>query len=313
MTAAWLFPGHGAQYVGMGRAVLRSASSGPAWLARAETMSLLPLKSYLELGPLSTLTCPTVLEPLLAALSGAYVDWLRKQGVKPCAVAGYSAGEVGAMYAAQVFDAETCLHIACIRGRILETAASERPGAMISVSGLPLAQLADCAETARDAGAIEVAAYNSPLHMTLSGVTSALDLAASNARAGGATVGGIDAAGPWHTQLMDPARETLKAAIADLPFAEAQVPVWTSAAGTWTKDPELLRAALSDSLCNTIRWTSVVEGLLKTCNDFLEVGPGRMLWGLLGQYRLPPGTHRKFIERAGATKLNLSTLLHAKR
>lgn len=312
MKSAWMFPGHGAQYVGMGRALLRSTTSGPAWLAQAEAMSGLALQACMERGPLSTLTSPIVLEPLIAAVSGAYICWLREQDIHPFAVAGYSAGEVGAMYAANVFDAETCLHIACIRGKILERAALERPGGMISVSGLHLVKMASFAVRAADTGVIDIAGYNSPLHITLSGEYSALESAASHASVAGARVGSIHAAGPWHTRLMESARDELDVALSHVSFAKAQVPVWTSAAGSCTQDPARLKRALSDSLCNTVRWTSVMEGLLKECDDFLEVGPGRMLWGLLGQYRLPPGTHRRFIQRAGATRLKFSTLPNIK-
>lgn len=305
MNGVWMFPGHGSQNPGMGRALLEKTSIGRGWLTRAETLSGLPLGDFARRGPVSTLLRPEVLEPLLAVISIAYVDWLRAEGVEPEAVAGYSAGEIGAMYAAAVFDAETCLKIALIRGELLEKVAMERPGGMVSLSGLPLSQLAKFAETDKDNEVIRVAAFNSPRHVTLAGQWKALSKAVAAANAKGAEFGKVQAAGPWHTPLLDPIRRVLRQKLARLPFNTARIPVWTGVNGASSIDTEILRDALANSVSHPVRWTAVIRGLLEDHNCFLEVGPDHTLWGLLGQYPLPPGVTRQFLERMDSSHLRL--------
>ncbi len=97
MTVAWVFAGHGAQYVGMGRTVLHDTAAGRLWLADAERVSGLPLGELASHGPARALIDPLVLEPLLAAVSGTYADLLLAEDGPPAAVAAYSAGHVAAL------------------------------------------------------------------------------------------------------------------------------------------------------------------------------------------------------------------------
>jgi len=306
VSTAWVFPGHGSQYVGMGQALLRDTLQGRAWLAHAEEVSGLPLGDYAAHGPVAQLARPTVLEPLLAAVSCAYVDWLRAADLRPAAVAGYSAGEVAAMYAARVFDAETCLRIACLRGEAL--AAAALPGGMISLHGLPVAELIELVVEVGQDESVGVAAYNGPRHLIVAGSPIALARVAARGHALGAEAGALDAAGPWHTRLADTARRQLIAALAALPFAMPCIPVWLGSSGAACGDSAALRRSLADSIVLPVRWNALVDGLLAAgIEDFLEVGPGRTLYGLLGQMPLPPQIRRGFLERPGLKRLRPPT------
>lgn len=303
MSSAWLFPGHGSQYVGMGRALLRDTVQGRDWLALAENISGLPLGRLMERGPLLELTRPTVLEPLLACVSCAYVDWLVAAGMVPSALAGYSAGEVAAMYAAGIFDAQTCLRISCLRGAALEQAALLQPGSMMSLSGLPLADLLACLDNDAD---VAVAAYNGPRHVTVSGTATGLSQATARARNAGAQTGRLDVAGPWHTELVAAACRRLHADLAECVFAEPKIPVWLGSTGATCCDPVKLRASLADSIVLPVQWQTVVEGLVAgDIEAFLEVGPGHILCGLLGQMPLPRRIITHFVERQGMVRLRL--------
>jgi [acyl-carrier-protein] S-malonyltransferase len=309
MSTAWMFPGHGAQYPRMGHSLFRETSQGRRWLVEAEAISGLELGVIASGARPHALKTPSVIEPLLAAVSGAYVDFLRAQGSAPAAVAGYSAGEVSAMYAAGVFDAETCLRIACKRGEILTAAAAKYPGGMMSLHGLPVADVVALVN-GRGGGFVAVAAFHSPHHLTVAGEWDSLSVVVAEARAKGARAVAVDVAGPWHTPLMDPVRPALAVALAQFPFAPAQMPVWTSATGTSSTDPAVLRRALSDAVAAPVRWTAMVDGLLADgVDDFLEVGPGRTLWGLLGQLRSQRHFSRRFLERAAQPRSNAH--LHA--
>lgn len=301
---AWLFPGHGSQYVGMGKTLLRETKRGRAWLALAESISGLPLGTVMERGPTSELARPSILEPLLAVISGAYVDWLRESEIRPAAVAGYSAGEVAAMYAAGVFDAETCIRAACLRGRELEQAAVATPGGMMAVFGLPASDLVALIESVGASEFVDIAAYNGPRHLSVAGTAVGLARIAVRARALGAQISILSVAGPWHTHYIRPAADRLKRELAALPFKPPSMPVWLGSEGVANSDSRNLRRSLADSIALPVRWHALVTGLI--CDNvkaFLEVGPGHSLCGLFSQMSLPSAIQYHFIERPGMTRL----------
>jgi [acyl-carrier-protein] S-malonyltransferase len=307
MKTAWVFAGHGAQYVGMGRAILHETAVGRSWLAAAEAVSGLKLGRLASQGPARALTDPCVLEPLLAAVAGAHSELLQAEEGPPAAVAGYSAGHVAALYAAGVMDRQTCLQVACVRGAALARAAARVPGGMVGVHGLPEDQLAWLAED-DDAHPATVAARNGPTHVVFSGTTLALSRAASRASAAGAATAPLDVAGPWHSHWLEPEVAEIAAAIASLTFRPAFVPVWSTVTGLATQDPESLRWTLAASVAAPIEWHATVMAMCASGLDaFVEVSPGRSLWGLLGQLPPPHGFARRYVESVrGPTALVLT-------
>ncbi|SIT43199.1 putative Malonyl CoA-acyl carrier protein transacylase [Paraburkholderia ribeironis] len=311
MRTAWVFPGHGSQYIGMGRKLVEETAAGRRWIELAENVSGLPLGKLIEKGPASEISRPEVVEPLLAAVSCAYVDWLVASSRTPAAVAGYSAGEVAAMYAASVFDAEVCMHIACLRGEALKHAAAQQQGSMMSLYGSPVAELTESLEHAESHETARIAAFNGPRHLTISGTLDGLKTVALRGLASGAQVGLIDVAGPWHTPLVESAQRRLRVELAALPFAPPRVPIWLGSEGAVCSDTARLRRSLADSVVLPVRWQAVVEGLIFAGIDaFLEVGPGHVLCGMLGQMSLPPNVKHAFLERSGSGRLRIPTHIH---
>jgi len=315
MSTAWVFAGHGAQYVGMGRAILHETAAGRLWLSAAEKASGLPLGRLAMQGPARALTEPRVLEPLLAAVSGAHADLLQAEEGLPAAVGAYSAGHVAALYAAGVIDRETCLQVAVIRGAALARAASRVPGGMIAVHGLPEELLSLLAED-DDAHPACVAARSGPMHVVYSGTALALSRAAARASAAGAATAPLDVAGPWHGHWLETEAREIAAGLASLPFRMAFVPVWSTVTGLATQDAESLRWALSASVAAPVEWHATVVAMCAAGIDsFVEVSPGRSLWGLLGQLPQPHGFSRRYVEcvrgltakrRRGGTPPNVS-------
>jgi [acyl-carrier-protein] S-malonyltransferase len=240
---------------------------------------------------------PLVLEPLLAAVSGAYADVLRARGETPAAVCGYSAGHVPALYAAGVIDRATCIRIACIRGAALSSAASAVPGGMIGVHGLPEHVLTYLAEDDPVEPA-SIGARNGPALVVYSGSHPALARAAARATKAGAVVSGLlDVAGPWHTPLLEPASVAIETAIAALPFRPAKIPVYSTVTGLASKDAAFLRWNVAASVARSVEWHAAVQAMLAAgMRTFVEVSPGRVLWGLLGQQDPAFGFKRRYQE-----------------
>lgn len=304
MAMAWVFPGQGSQYPGMGWELFRRFAVAREWLVAAEELSRQPLAERAQRGPLAELTRPNVLEPLLAALNCAYVDYLRERGLRPACVAGYSAGEVAALYAAGVLDRHQVLRVAVLRGNILERWAANLEGGMVALYGVPATVLEGLACEAGAAGHVSVGARNGPRHLTVTGTRAAVAIVERRALAAGANSAAIDAAGPWHCPLLADASQELLERLRGVSFRAPRLPVFVCATGKPAFDPRALKAHSAAQLSRPIEWQTAVSEILKRgVRMFLEVGPGRVLNGLLSQQALPVGVRRQFLERPdGATR-----------
>jgi [acyl-carrier-protein] S-malonyltransferase len=296
MSTAWIFGGHGGQYAGMGRYIMQQTAVGRAWLEAAERISGLPLGRLALQGPERALIDPAVLEPLLAAVSGAWAELLMNEEGPPAAVAASSAGHVAALYAAGVVDRDTSLSIACIRGAALSRAATQVQGGMVAVHGLAEELLVAIAED-DDEEAASIAARNAPTYVVYSGAADTLARAAARASHAGAVTAPLEVAGPWHSPFLAPASQEIEAAMAGFRFAPARVPVWSSVTALATDDPDRLRWCVGASVRCTIEWHATVSAMLDAgIHSFVEVSPGRSLYGLLGQVVTPRGCRRRYVE-----------------
>src|SRR5215472_8135932 len=159
MKQAWLFPGQGSQYPGMGRWLWETDPVAKEILEAAACHSAIPLRSLMMRGSRIELMRPEVMEPAIIAVQTSYVMTLRRHRILPDVVAGYSLGEIGAMFAAGVFSLEDALRIAVLRGRILQVTADTRDWRMIAATGLAVGY-----QPGRDTA---IAAWNGPTDLTL--------------------------------------------------------------------------------------------------------------------------------------------------
>jgi [acyl-carrier-protein] S-malonyltransferase len=256
------------------------------------------LADFARRGPLTELTRPAVLEPLLTALNCAYADHLRECVPRPTCVAGYSAGEVAALYAAGVLDRRQALQVAVLRGRILERQAAGLSGGMIALYGIPAVVLERLVRETQDSGCVAIGARNGHCHLTITGVRPAVAEVERRALALGASSATIDAAGPWHCELVAEASRELLEGLRVVPFRSPRLPIFVCATGTAISNPGDLKIHLAAQLSRPIQWNTAVTEMLKHgIRLFLEVGPGRVLNGLLSQQELPAAVRRHFLER----------------
>lgn len=287
-NVAFLFPGQGAQTVGMGAAVCAKVSAARALFDRASTILDYDLLTLCTEGPAEQLDTTAVSQPALFVCSLAALEQLKQdspQLVDSCrATAGLSLGEYTALVFAGVMDFETGLRVVAARGRAMQDAADATSSGMVSILGLERAQVESICCDARQGETLEIANLLCPGNIVASGHTGACERAADLATAAGAMkVIPLAVAGAFHTGLMQPAVERLRAALADAPLNRPRIPVVSNVDAQPHDDPEEIRQLLVRQVCSPVRWEDSVRYMLDTLgiNQFYELGPGRVLCGLL--------------------------------
>lgn len=283
---AFLFPGQGAQSVGMARDVEQS----PAARRLFEAASILLGYDLLDVcvnGPADRLDSTAVSQPALFVSGLAAVEKLKEDdpaAVDGCAAAaGLSLGEYTALVFAGAIDFEDGLRLVKVRGESMQAAADAVPGAMVSVLGLEPAKLEEVCERASSAGRVRIANHLCPGNLVVSGDAAACgEVERLAPDAGAMKTIRLSVAGAFHTELMRPAVEPLSAALAKTTIRPPRIPVYSNVDVQPHADPDEIRAVLVRQILEPVLWERIVRRLLAEEFDrFYELGPGRVLAGLL--------------------------------
>ena len=284
---AFLFPGQGAQTVGMGAAVCAKAPAARVLFDRASSVLGYDLYELCTEGPAAELDS-TVFQPALFVAGLAAVEQLKQDApelVSTCtAAAGLSLGEYTALVFAGVMDFEACLRVVQERGRAMQDAADATSSGMISVLGMEREQVEKLVAEARSDQTLEVANLLCPGNIVCSGETAACERLLTLATAAGAMkVIPLAVAGAFHTSLMQSAVERLRKALADVPMKKPRIPVVSNVDAQPHDDPDEIRELLIKQVCSQVRWEDSMRYLLEQqqITQFYELGPGRVLAGLL--------------------------------
>ena len=281
MKTAWLYPGQGSQFCGMGRDLWATFSPAREVLEMAESLCECPLGEYSLRGPAATLTRTDVLQPAVTAMNIGCTLLLRDAGYQPDMVAGHSLGEFSALFAAGVLTAEETLRLVIERGRAMNLAAEQSRGGMLALKGLTDAQTEALVAEA-GAGEVCVANYNSPDQIVVSGTTDGLKRFAHAVRAAGALCIELPVAGAWHSSAMKSAAEAFERELDKVRLRDANCPVYLNTTGEPETDAGRIGASLRKQMLSPVRWRYIVEGMRTAdAGTFLEVGPGKVLRGLL--------------------------------
>jgi [acyl-carrier-protein] S-malonyltransferase len=305
---AWLFPGHGSQYAGMG-GWCRTDTNARELFDMAETLSDLPIRRAMARGPISDLTRPDILEPALVALQIAQVERLRRQAFRPDAVAGYSVGEIAALYTAGVLSRIDAVRFAATRGRLLQSLADRGSWCMVAVSRIDCGELAPAFASLMREGSFAIGAFNARDHITITGVESAVGRAEALAVTRGAACARLDVAGPWHSMIARDIATDVAALLASISFRVPTIPVWLGTTGAREERPAECRRVLADQLWRPVLWTNVLTGLWAAgVRSTLEIGPGHTLTGYLRR-NWPAGRYSAaFLERENGRSLDTADL-----
>jgi [acyl-carrier-protein] S-malonyltransferase len=288
--SALVFPGQGSQSVGMGQALSAASPAAAAVFAAADAALDESISALAWNGPAADLDRTENAQPALLSASIAYLAAVRERwaalGIDepPIAfAAGHSMGQYSAFVAAEVISLADAVRLVRERGRLMQASGSGRDGAMAAILGLDDAQLPALVERASAQGIFGVANRNAPGQVVVSGERAAIDAAAEIARELGARKAIIlPVSVAAHSPLMAEAAEGMRRILADIDFRDPSIPLLANAGARSITTADEARAELVDHLSAGVDWVAAVERMAAAGVDtFIEVGPGRVLTGLI--------------------------------
>jgi [acyl-carrier-protein] S-malonyltransferase len=284
---AFLFPGQGAQTVGMGQRLAEMLPSVRQLYDRASAVLGYDLAKVCFQGPAEELDSTVYSQPALFVTSLAALEALRAESpeaVLSCeAAAGLSLGEYTAMVFADAMDFESGLRLVQKRGAAMQEASDATPSGMVSILGLEPVQVESLCQRARGGEILQIANFLCPGNIVVSGVNEACERIAEMAESAGAMKAvPLAVAGAFHTPIMRPADQRLAEALADVRIQKPKIPVISNVDAMPHDDPGEIRQLLIKQVLEPVRWEASMRYLLAQGFDqFYEVGPGRVLRGLL--------------------------------
>lgn len=275
LKLGFVFPGQGAQYVGMGADLADTYPEARAKFEEANDILGYDLASLCFRGPGEKLNRTEVTQPAILAASMAVVEVLKAQGVLPVMAAGLSLGEYSALVAAQSIAYEDAVGLLAIRGRLMQEAVGEGEGAMLAVSGLANEQVI---QVCNQYG-IEPANFNCPGQVVVAGYTEAVEAASSGFIEEGGRVTRLTVSVPSHCRLMRPAAEKLAPHIENLMIKSPAFPVINNVSAQ-VGDLSQIKSRLIAQLYSPVRWEESLRLMMGEVDYVVEVGPGTVLAGL---------------------------------
>lgn len=289
MRVAYVFPGQGAQYVGMGVELAEAFPQARAVFDRASSVLGLDLLELCRSGPEDVLQRTENTQPAILTTSVACLEVVRGRIPEPEVAAGLSLGEYSALVCAGSLQLEDAVWLVRQRGLFMQEATRGRDTAMAAVLGLPAEAVEDVCRQASAQGVCEASNYNAPDQVVVAGDRAAVEEAVRLARAAGARRAVLLAvSAPFHTSLMRPAAERLQDALERVPLRDAAVPVVPNVTAQPVRRADEIRRLLVEQVASPVRWAQSVRRMAADGVDtFVELGPGTVLSGLVK--RCAPG------------------------
>ena len=286
MSKAYIFPGQGSQFPGMGKALYERSEEAREMMDKANEILGFPITDIMFGESSEDLKATRVTQPAIFIHS---VVLARCSGLDaPAMAAGHSLGEFSALAAAGAMDFEDALRLVAVRASAMQKCCETVPGTMAAIINLPSETIEEiCAACS---GIVVPANYNSEGQVVISGEVDAIKEACVKLKEAGAKRAlPLPVSGAFHSPLMEPARLELAEAIDKTPFRVPVCPVYQNVTALPTTDPDLIKDNLLRQLTAPVRWTQTVQNMVADgADDFLEIGPGAVLQGLVR--RIAPET-----------------------
>ncbi|MEJ2164851.1 MAG: ACP S-malonyltransferase [Desulfobacterales bacterium] len=279
---AFLFPGQGSQSVGMGEEFYREFDIVREIFDMTEEITRLNISKLCFKGPMEDLTMTVNLQPAVTAVNRACLAVIEKEDIPYQFCAGHSLGEFSALCAAGVNSKEDTIRLVLKRGQLMHREAGRHQGAMNAIVGLPIDEVSELvAEVQRD-GIVSVANHNTELQVVITGAPASVDRVSSLAAGRGAKAVPLKVSGAWHSDLIKGAVGEYKEYLDTIAFNAPQTKVFFNVTADVEENPEEIRDIMARQLCSPVRWYDAMNKMISEAVDvFVEVGPGRVLAGLL--------------------------------
>ncbi len=286
MTRAFLFPGQGAQTIGMGRDLAENWTEARAVFEEVDDALDESLSSLIWDGDIATLTLTANAQPALMACSLATVRALEAEGVSIDAatfVAGHSLGEYSALTAAGALTLADAARLLRARGEAMQAAVPVGEGAMAAILGLDLETVQSVVETAAQGQVCAAANDNDPAQVVVSGHKGAVERATAEAKSAGARRAlMLPVSAPFHCSLMEPAARAMAQALAEVDILRPAVPLVANVVAEAVSDPATIRSLLVDQICGSVRWRESVMWMgAQGVTETWEIGAGKALTGMV--------------------------------
>ena len=300
---AFLFPGQGSQSVGMGEEFYREYDIVREIFDMTEDITRINFSKLCFKGPMEELTMTVNLQPAVTAVNLACLAVIEKENIAYQFCAGHSLGEYGALCAAGVNSKEDTIRLVYKRGELMHREASKHQGAMHAIVGLPIEAVSELVAEVQKKGIVSVANHNTQQQIVITGIPPAVEQVSSMALAKGAKSVPLKVSGAWHRELIKGAQDEFKDFLGTIAFDAPQKQVFFNVTAAPEENPAEIRDIMARQLCSPVRWYDTMNRLMEEeVEVFVEVGPGRVLAGLLKK-TLPRDYPGKFYNVANMKQL----------
>lgn len=278
MKQAYVFPGQGSQFSGMGKELYENNELAQSMFDKADEILGFPITKVMFEGSDDELKQTKVTQPAVFLHS---VILAKVLGVKPDAVAGHSLGEFSALVASEALSFEDGLQLVAKRAMAMQKCCESQPGGMAAILGLDDATIEQVCEEID--GVVIAANYNCPGQLVISGANDAVDAACVKLKEAGARRAlRLPVGGAFHSPLMEAARVELEQAISEVEFHTPVCPIYQNVDAKPQTDPEIIKANIIAQLTAPVRWTQIAQNMIADGYDnFVELGPGAVLQGMI--------------------------------
>jgi len=302
---AFLFPGQGSQSIGMGEEFYREYDIVREIFDMAEEITRINISKLCFKGPMEDLTMTVNLQPAVTAVNLACLAVMERENTAYQYCAGHSLGEYGALCAAGVNSKEDTIRLVYKRGELMHREAGKHQGAMHAIVGLPIEAVSELVAKVQKKGIVSVANHNTQQQIVITGAPPAVDQVSSMAVAQGAKSVALKVSGAWHSELIKGAQDEFKDCLDTIGFEAPQKQVFFNVTAAEEEDPAEIRNIMARQLCSPVRWYDTMNKLMEAeVEVFVEVGPGRVLAGLLKK-TLPRNYPGKFYNVANMKQLEI--------